>query len=88
MAIGMALWVLEYSFKNLEKANKQNKAILNSWSTGGSGADPKNASYDGGFVAKNNKGKKTAPRPRFNSNVSANMQDPKGEYMWLFSGTR
>ena len=88
MALGMALWVLEYSFKNLEKANAKNKAILNSWSTGSSGADPKNASYDGGFVSKNNKGKKTAPRPRLNPNVSANMQDPKGEYMWLFSGTR
>ena len=88
MALGMALWVLEYSFKNLEKANAKNKAILNSWSTGSSGTSPNNTSYDGGFVSKNNKGKKTTPRPRLNPNVSANMQDPKGEYMWLFSGTR
>lgn len=90
MAMGMVLWVLEYSFKNLEKANKQNKAILSSWSTGGdTAASIKNASYDGGFVANNNnKGKKTAPRPRFNSNVSKNMQDPSGDYMWLFSGMK
>lgn len=89
MGLGMALWVLEYSFKNLEKANAQNKAILNSWSTGGSTAkEIKNASYDGGFVANNDRGKKTAPRPRFNPNVSRGMQDPNGDYMWLFSGTR
>ncbi len=88
MALGMALWVMEYSFKNLEKANKTNKAILNSWSTGGTGTDPKKGSYSNGFVSQNNKGKKTAPRPRFNSNTSKNMQDPNGDYMWLFSGTR
>jgi hypothetical protein len=89
MALGMALWVLEYSFKNLEKANAQNKAILSSWSTGSSGVkDVKKASYDGGFVSNNNKGKTTAPRPKFNPNVSKNMQDPNGDYMWLFSGTR
>lgn len=89
MSLGMALWVLEYSFKNLEKANAQNKAILNSWSTGGSSLkEINNASYDGGFVSNNDKGKKTAPRPRFNPNVSKNMQDPNGDYMWLFSGTR
>jgi hypothetical protein len=89
MSLGMALWVLEYSFKNLEKANAQNKAILNSWSTGGSNLkEINNASYDGGFVSNNNKGKKTAPRPRFNPNVSRGMQDPNGDYMWLFSGTR
>lgn len=89
MALGMALWVLEYSFKNLEKANAQNKAILNSWTTGGSTLkEINNASYDGGFVSNNDKGKKTAPRPRFNPNVSRTMQDPNGDYMWLFSGTR
>jgi hypothetical protein len=88
MALGMALWVLEYSFKNLKKANEQNKAMLNSWSTGSSVEDGVDGSYDGGFVSKNNKGKKTTKRPKFNPNVSKNMQDPSGDYMWLFSGTR
>jgi hypothetical protein len=89
MSLGMCLWVLEYSFKNLQKANTQNKAILNSWTTGGqTTAAIKNESYEGGFVSQNNKGKKTAPRPRFNPNVSKNMQDPHGQYMWLFSGTK
>jgi hypothetical protein len=89
MALGMAMWVLEYSFKNLKKAKEQNKAILNSWITGGQNvADINNKSYDGGFVSKDNKGKKTAPRPRFNPNVSNNMQDPNGDHMWLFSGTK
>jgi hypothetical protein len=89
MALGMAMWVLEYSFKNLKKANAQNKAILNSWTTGGSQVnDIINKSYDGGFVAKSDKGKKTQPRPRFNPNTSKNMQDPMGDFMWLFSGTK
>lgn len=89
MAIGMALWVLEYSFKNLQKSTAQNKAMLNSWSVGGDQSDNiQNKSYDGGFVSKENKGKKTAPRPRFNPNVSSNMQDPRGDFMWLFSGTK
>jgi len=89
MSLGMAMWVLEYSFKNLKKATAQNKAILNSWTTGGQNVEEiNNKSYDGGFVSKDNKGKKTAPRPRFNPNVSNNMQDPNGDYMWLFSGTK
>lgn len=89
MSLGMCLWVLEYSFKNLQKANSQNKAILSSWTTGGqTTAAIKEQSYEGGFVAQNNKGKKTAPRPRFNPNVSKNMQDPTGQYMWLFSGMK
>jgi hypothetical protein len=31
MATAMCLWVLQTSFKNLEKVNEQTKAILNSW---------------------------------------------------------
>lgn len=89
MSLAMALWVLEYSFKNLKKANKQNKAMLNGWTTGGpTTKEIKDTNYDGGFVSKNNKGKKTTPRPRFNPNVSGNMQDPNGNHMWLFSGTK
>lgn len=89
MSLGMCLWVLEYSFKNLQKANSQNKAILSSWTTGGqTTSNINNQSYEGGFVSKNNKGKKTAPKPRFNPNVSKNMQDPTGQYMWLFSGLK
>jgi hypothetical protein len=85
MALAMALWVLEYSFKNLEKANAKNKAILNSWSVGGTSVKE---SYDGGFVSRENKGKKTTPRPKFNSGQSKNMQDPNGDFMWLFSGSK
>jgi hypothetical protein len=89
MALGMALWVLEHSFKKLEKMEKKSKAMLSSWVT--AGANEKGSTYEGaqgGFVANNNRGKKATPRPRFNSNVSKNMQDPNGDYMWLFSGTR
>ena len=90
MALGMGLWVLEHSFKKLEKAKEQTKAILDAWG-GGVGTTPNeavNASYNGGFVSKANKGKRTAPRPRFDPRVSANMQDPNGDHMWLFSGMR
>jgi hypothetical protein len=89
MALGMALWVLEHSFKNLEKLEKQTKAILKGWVTGGS--TDNNKPYEGtqgGFVSKDNRGKKSTPRPRFNSQVSKNMQDPNGDYMWLFSGMK
>jgi hypothetical protein len=33
MGVAMCLWVLQTSFKNLEKVNEQTKAILNSWVT-------------------------------------------------------
>ncbi len=33
MSLGMALWVMEHSFKNLERLEKQTKAILSSWVT-------------------------------------------------------
>ena len=36
MGVAMCLWVLQTSFKNLEKVNEQTKAILNSWVTSGS----------------------------------------------------
>ena len=82
MALAMCLWVMEHSFKNLEKLEKQSKAMLNSWVVGSGTAD------DGtGFVPKGSKGK-ALPKPKFSDNVSKNMQDPKGTYSWLFSGMR
>jgi len=84
MAFGMPLWVLEHSFKKLEKVKSQTKAILSSWKVGsGSVADD-----TGGFVPKNQRNKKALPRPKFDKNVSKNMQDPTGANAWLFSGLR
>jgi len=89
MALGMALWVVEHSFKNLEKLEKQNKAILNSWLVGAN-TNPTQTDLEKGtgFVSKENRNKISAQKPKFNPIVSKNMQDPTGQYMWLFSGSK
>jgi hypothetical protein len=86
-ALAMPLWVLEHSFKNLEKLEKQSKAILSSWVVGGSASNNNNNS-GGGFVPGNMRNKAALPKPKFTKEVSKNMQDPKGDYLWLFSGTK
>ena len=85
MAMCMALWVLEHSFKKLEKMEKQNKAMLSSWTVGSSNKTAKEENNTG-FVSKENRNKKALKKPKFSRNVSKNMQDPKGDYLWLFSG--
>ena len=40
MALAMGLWVLQTSFKNLEKLNKQTKAMLNAWGVTGGDTEP------------------------------------------------
>lgn len=77
MSLAMVLWVLEHSFKNLEKLEKQTKAILGSWL---------NASVDNNSTQTTNK--KIPQRPHFSPHVARNMQDPTGQYMWLFSKKR
>ncbi len=88
MSMAMCLWTLEHSFKNLEKLNKQTKAILSSW-VGGQAPIPKlEQEHGNGFVPRENKGKAALPKPKFSPIVSRNMQDPNGQYMWLFSGSK
>ena len=84
MAFGMPLWVLEHSFKKLEKVKSQTKAMLNSWKVGGA----KTADESGGFVPKGQRGKKSLPKPNFSKTVGKDMQDPTGANAWLFSGMR
>ena len=84
MAFGMPLWVLEHSFKKLEKVKSQTKAMLNSWKVGGA----KTADESGGFVPKGQRGKKSLPKPNFSKSVGKDMQDPTGANAWLFSGMR
>lgn len=89
MALAMCLWVVEHSFKNLERLEKQNKAILNSWLNGGTKTiEPLDKDRGTGFVSKQDRHKKEAPKPKFNPVVGRNMQDPTGRYMWLFSGSK
>lgn len=89
MSLGMALWVVENSFKKLEKLEKQTKAMLDSW-IGGANPTPIELDKEHGtrFVSKENRNKKATSKPNFNPIVSKNMQDPTGQYMWLFSGSK
>jgi len=90
MAMAMCLWVVEHSFKNLEKLEKQTKAMLNSWTGGSNAATKQQTELDKGtgFVANANRNKAATPKPKFSPIVSKNMQDPTGRYMWLFSGSK
>ena len=56
MAFAMPLWVLEHSFKKLEKMEKQSKAMLSSWKVGSS--EKNNDNYNTGFVPSNQRNKK------------------------------
>lgn len=88
MSMAMCLWVLEHSFKNLEKLEKQTKAMLNSWVSNTNTAEAVVENSRNGFVSKENRYKQAAATPKFSPVVAKNMQDPKGQYMWLFSGTK
>lgn len=76
MSLAMCLWVLEHSFKNLERLEKQTKAILSSWATSSS-TSPTTTIID----KRTNK-----PVQKINPQHKSfrNTQDPRGEYMWLF----
>ncbi len=78
MSLGMALWVLEYSFKNLERLEKQTKAILNSWIATSS---TQGASITGLDMETGKEVKKVLPQTQYKNHA-----DPRGEFLWLFSG--
>lgn len=85
MSLAMCLWVVEHSFKKLTESKEKTKAMLSSWVMVG---DNKTEDQSGNFVAKSDRGIKSAKKPNFSHNVSKNMQDPTGQYMWLFSGSK
>lgn len=76
MAIAMALWVAEHSFKNLERLEKQNKAMLSSWLIGGANKPVISERLDSRPSESKiySKPKETFKNPR----------DPNGQYAWLF----
>ena len=76
MSIAMCLFVLQHSFKNLEKMNSQTKAILNSWVTTTTNVTP-TTSVTESFQPQ---------QPSTNNTVSL----PKDyqQYGWLFGGSR
>jgi len=85
MAMAMCLWVIEHSFKNLERLEKQTKAILNSWISVSNTVSERNDSRETSFNSNN---KSLPKKPNFSPVVAKNMQDPTGQYMWLFSGAK
>lgn len=74
-ALAMGLWILEFSFTKLKKAKAQTIAILNSWIS----SDSLNKTEEKQNIKK---------KPNFSPIVSRNMQDPTGQYMWLFTKKR
>jgi hypothetical protein len=86
MALAMCLWVAEHSFKNLERLEKQNKAMLNAWLGGNSTTNTNNNRT--AFVTNENGVKKAHPKPRFNPYKGNGLQDPNGDYLWLFNGMK
>lgn len=81
MAMAMALYVLEYSFKRLTQQKNKTKSMLSSWVIN-SGNNGQNMPHE----AASTTNKKNTPN--FDPQTAKNMQDPKGQYMWLFSGYR
>jgi hypothetical protein len=89
MSLAMCLWVMEHSFKSLERLEKQNKAILNSWTLGSNLPATTITEGSNGAMVKTQDSNKTN-KPVLNKNNIAyrNVQDPRGQYSWLFGGMR
>lgn len=80
MSLAMCLWVMEHSFKNLERLEKQTKAILSSWATSSTSSPTTTV------VNPVTKQKETKINPEHKA--YRNVQDPRGEYAWLFGKMR
>lgn len=79
MSMAMCLWVMEHSFKKLERLEKQNKAILNSWLSGANANQAptiREKDPETGVVSQKINSAHTAYK---------NVQDPRGQYSWLFA---
>jgi hypothetical protein len=73
MGMAMCLWILQTSFKNLEKVNEQTKALLNSWVV----SSPTNGIPTNTNTNNNQKQVVKTPPPNI----------PNGDFMWLLGGT-
>jgi hypothetical protein len=79
MSLAMGLWVMEHSFKKLERLEKQNKAILNSWLSGA------NASSTPTVREKDPETGVVSQKINTTHTAYKNVQDPRGQYSWLFA---
>ena len=76
MSIAMCLFVLQHSFKNLEKMNSQTKAILNSWVTTTTNVTP-TTSVSESFQPQQS-----------STNNGVSLPKDYQQYGWLFGGSR
>jgi hypothetical protein len=79
-ALAMCLWVLEHSFKNLERMEKQTKAILNSWKAGTS--TTKTEPQQERQIAQQTQ-QQAPPKPSGWAGGQTS-KNPMGDYLWLF----
>tara|TARA_R110000796_G_scaffold11198_5_gene37386 strand:+ start:10731 stop:12524 length:1794 start_codon:yes stop_codon:yes gene_type:complete len=88
MALAYCLYIAETEFKKLKESKAKAKAMLAGWVMANSNEDGTRAYQGTDFVSKDDRRKKPKKKPNFSHVVSKNMQDPTGQYMWLFSGTK
>jgi hypothetical protein len=88
MALGIGLYILEFSFRKLKTLKSKTKTMLKSWVVNVDGSQNTHLEQGSGFVPKVNKGVKALPKPNFDAFTSRNMQDPSGRYLWLLSGSK
>jgi hypothetical protein len=82
MSIAMCLFVLQHSFKNLEKVNNQTRAILNSWVANTPGSS-------GTFIQEAEQNSQNNVMPVIpTTNQMSNQPNDYRQYSWLFGGGR
>jgi hypothetical protein len=84
MSLAMCLWVLEHSFKKLERLEKQNKAILNSW-LGGAGTGSTSTTT---VLQRDELTGRVTKTVNQQHPAYKNVQDPRGQFSWLFAKPR
>ena len=83
MAIAMPLWTIEHSFKNLVKAEKQSKAILNSWMSTQSLTQKVEEEVPNKRLVSSKP--KPISVPMRGTNENTNKTRNNNQYLWLFS---
>lgn len=85
MALAIGLWILESSFKKLEKVNQQSKAMLSAWASTSSPIDPKVLQKSMEHIKEKQESGKQSFNP-FCAHTSTEhvKKQSGGEFGWLF----